>query len=398
MPYKQVKCIKKRILFVLAGCDFYYICITIVMILYCKFKHFSFCPQTNNRMKKLFLFLITIPMVLLLPEYSDAHPKSLFVNDNGLFLANTDTVLSALTAAGIPCDVFNARDSLRSPTSAEMQAYPLVIWYCSTDGVGNYLWNASDSDNAELMEYLSNGGKLWLMGTDFMYDRYGGAPDVFGPGDFVYDFLGISAYEAQSYGDDGGFGVPQLDPVDLPGNPAAHDILRWIFSTAWWVDGCTPTENAVSVYDMGPVTYAFHGLSSAILNNYLPSDSNKRLSFFFDPAIIDTYNNRVALFEWSYYALFPPSLPGIKPLPKDEVILITGMNQGSGTLQCQVPESIGNKFSVGIADICGRQKLARLNETQKGFSIDISSLSAGMYILTVSDNKKTYHQKFVTGK
>lgn len=349
-------------------------------------------------MKKLLLFLIAFPMVFMFPKYSDAQGKSLFVNDNGLFMPNTDTVIAALTAAGISFDVFNARDSLRSPTAAEMQAYPLVIWYCSTDGVGNYLWNTTDTDNSDLLEYLNHGGKLWLMGTDFLYDRYGSAPDVFAAGDFVYDYLGISEYNMQAYGDDGGLGVPELDPVDLPGNILPHDKLLWIYSTAWWVDGCTPTGNALSVYNMGPATYPFNGLSSAILNNYEPSGGNKRLSFFFDPAIIDTYGSRVALFAWSYRAIFPQTLPGIKPLQNEEVLLITGKNPVNDLLECKIPESTGNKFTIGISDFSGRQVFWKANEASSVFNIDISALPAGIYFLKVSDESKFYCQKFLVAR
>ena len=349
-------------------------------------------------MNKLLLFLIAIPVALLYPEHSNAQTKSLFVNDNGLYYANTDTILSGLTAAGISYDMFNARDSLRSPTSAEMQAYPLVIWYCSTDGVGNYLWNATNTDNIDLLVYLETGGKLWLMGTDFLYDRYGGAPDTFAPGDFVYDFLGISDYNIQSYGDDGGLGVPQLDPVELIGNSLPRDTLRWIFSTAWCVDGCTPTGNAVSVYNMGPETYQFYGLSSAVLNRYNYFEGEKELTYLFDPALIDPPGSRIKLFEWSYYSLFMPSPPGVKQFQKNEVSLITGRNVLTDNLQCKIPESAGNKFSVVISDFCGKQIITRANETGKEINIDISSLSAGIYMLTASDDRNIYYQKFIVAR
>ena len=83
-------------------------------------------------MKKLIFFLLVIPLALLVPKHSTAQLKALFVNDNGVFADNTDTVLTALTAAGISYDVFSTRDSLRSPTSAEMCLSQFVIWYCST--------------------------------------------------------------------------------------------------------------------------------------------------------------------------------------------------------------------------------------------------------------------------
>jgi hypothetical protein len=236
------------------------------------------------------------------------------------------------------------------------------------------------------------------MGADFLYDRYGSAPDIFAAGDFVYDYLGISEYNVQSYGDDGGLGVPQLDPVDLPGIILPHDKLFWIYSTAWWVDGCTPAGDAVSVYNMGPDTYPFNGLSSAILNNYYSSSEKERLSFFFDPAIIDTYGTRVALFEWSYYALFPPPLPGIKPLQNEDARLIIGKNPVNDKLQFKVPGSNVYKFTVSISDLSGKQLYRQEHAACADFSIDISALCSGMYLLSASDAKNMYNQKFVVGK
>jgi hypothetical protein len=347
-------------------------------------------------MKNLILFLIAIPMALLFTRNASAQ-FALFVNDNGLFSYNTDTILSSLSGAGIECDVFNARDSLRSPTAAEMQPYEIVIWYCSTDGVNNYFWNADDTDNNELMLYLETGGKLWLMGTDVLYDRYGSAPDVFVPGDFVYDYLGISDYNAQSYGDDGGLGVPQLDPGQL-WSPTPPPTIYWIYPTAWWVDGCTPVGNAVSIYNMGPESYPLYGLSSAVYNHYDFQASEKELTFFFDPAIMDTYQNRVDLFWWTFNTIFMPP-PGYEELPREAVKLITGKNPANDKLQCKIPESIeGTKFVISIADLSGKQIFSLANETRTEFNIDISSLNTGIYVLCVSNGKEACNQKFVISR
>ncbi|MEI6060231.1 MAG: T9SS type A sorting domain-containing protein [Bacteroidota bacterium] len=349
-------------------------------------------------MKKLYPFLIALSMICLFSGHSKAQYVALFVNDNGLFKANTDTVLSALAAAGIPIDVFNARDSLRSPTAVEMHPYALVIWYCSTDGVKNYLWEGNDSDNAELTLYLEGGGKLLLMGADFLYDRYGSAPDIFHPGDFVYDYLGISTYNAQSYGDDGGLGVPELDPVNLPSMTLELDTIHWIYSTAWWIDGCTPAGSAATVYNMGPGTYPLNGLSSAIYNHYEAYSGQKELSFFFDPALMDSFENRVHLFSWSYDSFF--ILPsGVEELPTSEVTLITGQNPAKDHLQYKIPEGLaGAKIFTGITDMTGRKFLSHFSENYGVFNLDISALSPGIYVLSVTDGTKRYCQKFVVNR
>ncbi len=306
--------------------------------------------------------------------------------------------MSALTAAGIEYDIFSTRDSLRSPSAAEMFSYPLVIWYCSTDGVGTYLWNANDTDNTELLTYLENGGKLWLMGSDFMYDRYGSAPDVFVPGDFPYDFLGIVAYNAQSYGDDGGLGVSELDPISLPMMGFELDTIHWIYPTAWWVDGCTPTSDAVSFYEMGPATYPLQGLSAAVYRNYEQFSSDRELTLFFDPALMDSFQSRVHLFLWAYSSFFLLP-PGFGELGKSEVKLIQSENPATNIIRCKAPEIMtGNKVSVGIFDLNGKLVLNQQPENSSNFSIDVSILKSGVYLICVSDYNNKYYQKFVIGR
>lgn len=350
-------------------------------------------------MKKHVLFLISITLFILVATKVNAQTKALFVNDNGVFNYNTDTILSGLDGAGITYDIFNARDSLRSPTSAEMSAYQLVIWYCSSDGVGNYIWNKTDTDNAELIFYLETGGKLWLMGTDFMYDRYGSAPDLFSTGDFVYDYLGVSEYHAQSYGNDGGLGVAELDPVTVPFNAYPHDTIRWVFATAWWVDGCLPAPNAASLYNMGPASYTLQGLSSAVWNYHNLYVGQKELTFFFDPAIMDSYQSRVSLFEYSYLTLFMPAPPGVKKFSESTVKLIYGQNPAKDNLQCKAPESFTTiKFQADISDLNGKHLLHQNYENASSFNLDISKLSSGLYMLTVSNGMEIYHQKFVVNR
>jgi len=60
-----------------------------------------------------------------------------------------------------------------SPTYTYMSGFDLVIWYTGNDGAGLYFWNANDTDNQEVMDYIDNGGMFWLQGLDFLWDRYG---------------------------------------------------------------------------------------------------------------------------------------------------------------------------------------------------------------------------------
>lgn len=63
---------------------------------------------------------------------------------------------------------------------------------------------------------------------------------------------------------------PEIISPTFDGTSAVHK----------WVDGCTPTANAVSVYQMGPAGYALEGKSTVIYND---NGTSKVLSSFFNP-------------------------------------------------------------------------------------------------------------------
>ncbi len=118
------------------------------------------------------------------------------------------------------------------PTAADLVGRDLVIWYTGDDGALDNLafWNVQDTDNAEIKSYLDNGGALWIVGRDWMYDRYGaadgGSEDSYTSGDFCYDYLGIQSYDSQSYTDaDGITGVPTLALVAGTGFDGLNPIV-----------------------------------------------------------------------------------------------------------------------------------------------------------------------------
>ncbi len=327
-------------------------------------------------------------VALILSHGNTKAQNVLFVNDNNYITYNTDTVLNALTGTGIEYDIFNASDSMRSPTAAEMAPYLAVIWYCSTDGANGYLWNGTDSDNAELIVYLENGGRVMVIGTDFLYDRYGSPGDVFSAGSFPYDYLGIASYDVQSYGDDGGVGVPQLLPVTSLPLP----IVNWIFPTAWWVDGVTPANMASSLYKMGPDTYTLAGKDAAIVNEWFHC-----VSLFFDPAIMDSYANRVQLLKVLIVNYLMPIVPGLNENSKKMSIpLINSEIPAKNSIQCLIPPIFTDKsHPFTIIDNLGRKIISKTVKNESTFTINISSLTDGMYVLQTSDKGKYYFQKFV---
>jgi hypothetical protein len=317
----------------------------------------------------------------------------LFVNDNAVYPANSDTLLFALSHSAFPVyDIFNARDSIRSPDYPEIMDYDLVIWYCASDGVGNYFWEGNDIDNFALKQYLDNGGKLWVMGTDFLFDRYT-APQDFVPGDFVYDYLGISEYHAQSYGDDGGLGVSELDPV---GVFASTPVIQWVFPTAWWVDACLPAPGTHELYRMGPAGYAFDSYYSG----FLLDTSFTSLSLCFDPAIIDTYANRLQMTNTILnYLLNVDAVPEIPA----KISLGAYPNPATDLIKISLNGPLKPGQYLQLADISGRilqgyQQAQKTSPAYTEWTLDLRSLSPGTYFCRVVNSEPNLVIRLVKGK
>ena len=330
-------------------------------------------------------------MVLMLTAsvtFGQLFLNVLFVNDNKVNSANTNAVLSNLAAIGVNPVVFNAVDSLRSPTFDELSQYNFVIWYCSSDGVGLQLWNGNDTDNEELKLWLDvydNSG-FWLMGTDLLYDRWS-TPAVFDAGDFVHDYLGLQEYHAQSYGDDGGLGVAQLDNMAYA--PLYFTPIQWQFPTAWWVDACLPTTNAFPLYSMGPQGYVFENYYSAILN--FQGSNDPRMTYFFDPALMDSDANMQVLFEEGFWFI-TNLITAIDDRPlSGAAALVLSPNPASSLMKINLthPETIRQ---VTVYSSAGKAVVRNFHATTE---IDVSSLASGLYLLSVETESGTVASRFI---
>ncbi len=239
-------------------------------------------------MKKHLRFLALVLMFLCFGAGVGYGQMSiLLVNDNNYSPTRISVIQTALTDNGYNYTDYDPSSQGGSPSYSYMSNFDLVIWYTGNDGVGLYFWDGTDSDNQDIKDYIDNGGMFWLQGLDFLYDRYGQAPDTFAAGDFVYDYLGIQEYHAQSHGDDGATGVEQLDVV--PGNPIfTFTPMEWVWSTMWYADALVPAPGADSIYRMGPAGYVFDSYYNSI---YLEKGSGKVLSIATETAKIDTQAN-----------------------------------------------------------------------------------------------------------
>jgi hypothetical protein len=346
--------------------------------LYFDFDKIDNFIQINLILPKMKNILIALVMILISAK-TNGQTGILFVNDNEEIPGNTTTVLSAFDDTGYIYDVFDAVAEQRSPDFSELLPYQLVIWYTGTDGVDRWLWNGENEDNVNLMAWLNEGGYFWVMGNDFLVDRYG-TPTTFQEGEFVYDYLGIETYFAQSYGDDGGIGVSQLDLVQGQ-SITSLDPVQWSFPTLWWADACLPVEGGQPVYRMGPESYVFNDYYTAI---FYEAPTHKALSFCFDPSLMDTDQNRIQLF--SDVMAFFENLVGVDE--KDTDILTDQLKMypnpvvsGSPVKIFHKPENLHSQ-KVSVFDAMGNE-IVSTGVSQNGDEIIIqtNNLKPGVYIV-----------------
>ena len=261
-------------------------------------------------MKKIYN-VIFLSIIMLFAQSAYSSLSVLLVNDNGYDTARIEVVKTAITDAGYDFTYFDAAAAGSSPSLAVMNGFDLVIWYTGNDGGGLYFWNGDETDNESIMAYINGGGMFWVQGLDFLYDRYPATPTTFSEGDFVYDYLGISEYHAQSHLDDGVYsdGVPQFDVVD--GNPIfTFTPMNWTYETMWYADALLPTAQGQNVYQMGPAGYDLADYFSGI---YLEKGEGKILTLATETARIDTPENTAAIFQEAldYFEQFGGGTGGI---------------------------------------------------------------------------------------
>lgn len=228
----------------------------------------------------------------------------LLVNDNANGLDRYEVLNTTLENLDANYDVYDTYVTKESPSLVLLNDYDLVIWYTGNDGVDLNLWDTTDKAdykfNEELISYINNKGNVWVQGLDFMFDVFGGASDddVFVSGQFVYDYMGISKYAAQSRLDDGeegvnGPGVAQMDVVAGNGASTFTPIV-WTFSTLWYADGFEITNAAQGMYKMGPVGYALDAYYSSLYTQQ--PDKGIVMTWSNETARIDTQDNTETIF------------------------------------------------------------------------------------------------------
>jgi len=225
----------------------------------------------------------------------------LLVNDNANGTDRYHALETALVNNEYNFTVYNTLNTNDFPDFDYLVGFDVVIWYTGNDGLNLKLWDVSDSTdikfNAPLKSYLDQGGIVWLQGLDFFYDIFGKAPypegdAEFAAGSFIYDYMGVKKYVAQTKADDGGLGVAQLDVVADNGFCELSPVL-WKYTTMWYVDALAITDNAVGIYKLGPADYVYNPFYAGLFNR---NGKSKLMTFTFETARLDSQDNLDELF------------------------------------------------------------------------------------------------------
>ncbi|HRI60903.1 MAG TPA: T9SS type A sorting domain-containing protein, partial [Saprospiraceae bacterium] len=243
-----------------------------------------------------------------------------------------------------------------------------------------------------LEQYLSQpDANLWLIGLDYFYDRYGVAPVDFQPGDFAYDYLGISKYANQSYGDDGGVGVPLVTPA--PGQPITGlGDINWQFSTLWYADGFELRSEATPVYLFGGAGYSLAGTPTGVW--YHPAGGARVLTYGFDLSLASSFNlirsHVDSVLQW-----WEGELTAVKSPVAKLTSVQTSPNPFSDRLEIRLKTTETTPVSVRMYDATGRlvaqiadQEIVPAGDEKVFYWQTTTALPDGVYCCTIQSGRK----------
>ncbi len=116
-----------------------------------------------------------------------------------------------------------------------------VIWF--TAAMYEAINTLTDNDEANLAAYLDGGGRLFLCGQDYLYDRYPSA-GAFSAGQFPYDYLGVASVVQDDIMDPYNIAGVGLSLADGQAFAVVEDP-----STGTYADDLTPLAGAMGVFD-----------------------------------------------------------------------------------------------------------------------------------------------------
>ncbi len=295
----------------------------------------------------------------------------LYVCDTEYGVQDT-TMMNALTAAGVNYQIYHvATQGGNPPTFAQLNAYDAVIWFCGSDGTDLAFWNGE----TDVVQYAQTGKKLWIIGQDLLYAMYAGAPVTFTAGQTPYDVMGIEIYVAQTYGDDGGLGVAQMD-VDPAVSASFATPLVWQFTTLWWADAVLPLENVQPIYNMGPTGYTLAG-SPSMVYHYVPGGYNV-MSTLFNSSAMATIAAQATFIQQTLAYMDDTS--GLLELDGDPGF---GFSSNPATHQV-VLQGNSRMQAITMHDMTGKRVLEVSGQLTDRHVLDLGGIAPGTYVVTVN--------------
>jgi len=340
-----------------------------------------------------------ILLTFILTSLQSFSQSVLFVDDSGDQFSNSEILASTLDSLGTEYYYYDAYGLNQAPLYEEMLEFDVVLWHTSTWGVGLHLWNKDKTINPELVKYLDDPkSKFWLIGNDFMYDKYSLPVVDFTEGDFALDYLGISQYKAQSYANDGNVGVESVVPTNA--TPINVETLTWSVGNLWYGDAFNVAEAVTPVYSMrGNDTYPLNG---EITGHLFPNpDKGTVLVYGFDLSLAENFdmmkeNVREVLRYFN----------GLSNTRKNQSLAVdisVYPNPTNGPLNINITSAyeidakveLYNLQHIKIADLSEHVKLSK--ETWNT-SYDMSALPQGYYYVRVSSKNATRIYGFINIK
>lgn len=213
-----------------------------------------------------------------------------------------------------------------------LQKNDIVVWYCANTAVGTSLWNGTKSDNLIIPSLLERGVHVWIMGNDFLSDRYGNAPKTFTSEDYAYEYFGILRFVGESKKDDNDRGLPLLAAHTPKGS--VTDTLTWTSGNLWYADACEIRDDIIPLYSMGPMDYVFAGKKSMWMKKGI-SGGNVIISTF-DPWFMDVetmnifFEETIELMAGNAVSVDDPATAAahsftVYPQPAHEILFIEGI-------------------------------------------------------------------------
>lgn len=338
--------------------------------------------------------------------------KVLLVNDNGNGTDRYLVIEDALKAGNYNHKVFNASSKGMAPDLALLSNFNFVIWYTGNDGVNLHFWDTSDTTdfkcNTALKEYADNGGVVWLQGLDFFFDVYGSSYSgknaegdstiaAFEAGSFVYDYLGIKDYLAQTHQNDGVFsdGVQQIDLTE-ENKMTEINPIDWVWSTMWNADVIDVTDNAIPLYYMGPETYDFSLYYAMVYNKMGKAEF---VTSTFETGKIKTQDDTNQFFKevLDYFEKNNTAVARVE----DEIKFNIHPNPASKYVNVEFSLEKFQKVAIQIYDISGKivyNKSVTGVHDMYNATINTSDMAAGIYSLVVTANDARSNKQLIITK